>query len=403
MGKLLHLNFFGLSDLVFLRLLNIPLAFGTLFFAWRTVMLLTRDRLTQLLMLVVVSNTAMFSLLSASVSYDNLTNLLAAMALYYLFAFFKNGSGCLLVAALLCQMAGSLTKFAFLPLILVLNLLLLLYKGRSLAAFPAAVIRCFREASGRAIPVALLLIVAAGLNLHLYAGNYLRYGTLNPQMANVLSATTAMNYRMEARSTIFNQYREGKISYMDALIMTGEIRHPGDKADTFYLLMNYEKLKRNPQLWLSLPDYAKTWFQIMSATIFGIKGHLGMFKKPLYLLPIYAMMVLAGLGLLLRYRPLKTDWVPAGLVAVVLFYSGFIMYKINYDSYLNYGEPSLTVYGRYLFPVLVPAYALMCHYLLQLFHARNIRIALALATALLFVSYDFPWFLLHVTPEWYAW
>jgi hypothetical protein len=167
--------------------------------------------------------------------------------------------------------------------------------------------------------------------------------------------------------------------------------------------MNYGKLKRNPHLWMGPTDYAKVWFQIMATTIFGIKAHLGMFKSPLQMVPVYAVMALATLGLLIRYRPWKSGWVPPGLAAVALFYSGYLMYEINYDSYRNYGEPSLTVYGRYLFPILIPVYVLLCNYLLQLFRTLNIRIALAMATALLFVSYDFPWFLMHVTPEWYEW
>lgn len=403
MGKLLHLNFFGISDLVFLRLLNIPLAFGTVVFARRTLLLVTHDRLSQLLLLIVITNTAMFSLLSAAVSYDNLTNLLAAMAIYYQFAFFKKRSGGLLAAALLCQLAGSLTKTTFLPLILALSVLLVLYERKNLCAFPAAALRYFREASRRDRLLLLLLLVGAGLNLQLYAGNYLKYGTLNPSMAVVLSSSAALNYRLDARGTIFNEYKTGKISYTDALVLAGEIKHPADKADTFYLLMNYEKMKNNPRLWLSLPNYAKVWFQIMVSTIVGIKGHLGMFKSALYLVPVYALLALSALGFALRWRPRESGWLPAGLAVVALFYAGYLFYEINYDSYLNYGEPSLTVYGRYLFLILVPVYVLVCNYLLQLFRSRQIRVTLALATALLFISYDFPWFLMHVTPEWYEW
>jgi hypothetical protein len=93
-------------------------------------------------------------------------------------------------------------------------------------------------------------------------------------------------------------YLSGKISYMDALMLTGEIKHPGDKADTFYLLMNYENLKRNPQLWLG---------------------------------PV-----------------------------------------------------------QYVFLLLTPVYVLVCYYLLQLFRAEYLRIAVARATALLLIAYDFP-------------
>jgi hypothetical protein len=396
MGKLLHLNIFGLPDLVFLRLVNIPLAFGTVWYAIRLLRLLTDDRLS-------MTNTAMFSLLSASVSYDNLTNLLAAMSIFYLFAFFKMRSGNLLAASIVCQLAGSLTKVTILPLILVLNLLLLLHEFRNVRSLPSA-LKCYFQASGlRNRVLALFILAALGLNLQLYAGNYLSYGTLTPAMSVVLSPEAAMKYRLDERGMIFNRYKEGKISYMDALILTGEIKHPGDKADTFYLLMNYEKMKRNPQLWMSPLAYAKFWYETMLATIFGIKGHLGMFKSPPYMVPVYLVTALAAVGFIVRWRPRESGWLPPSLAAIAAFYAGFLMYEINYDSYLNYGEPSLTVYGRYLFPILVPVYVLLCHYLLQLFRTGYVRSALALATALLFISYDFPWFLMHATPEWYTW
>ena len=81
MGKLLALNVTGISDLVFLRLLNIPLAFGHVYFTWRLLRLMTNDRLTQVLLLAAMTNTMMLTFLSAFVSYDNLANLLAACAL----------------------------------------------------------------------------------------------------------------------------------------------------------------------------------------------------------------------------------------------------------------------------------------------------------------------------------
>lgn len=403
MGKLLHLNILGLPDLVFLRLFNIPLAFGTVWYALRLLRLLTDDRLARLLLLVTMTNTAMFSLLSASVSYDNLTNLLAAMAIYYQFAFFRERSAGLLVASLLCQMAGCLTKTTFLPLILALSVLLLIHEWKNLRALPATVGRHFQTSPRLAGMATLLLLIGAGLNLQLYAGNYLSFGTLNPSMSVVLSPAAAMNYGLDQRGMIFNQFKEGKISYMDALILTGEIKHPGNKADTFYLLMNYEKMKRNPQLWMGPLAYVKFWGKTMLATIFGIKGHLGMFKGPPYMAPIYVVIALAALGFLVRWRPREEGWLPLSLGAVTLFYAGFLLYNINYDSYLNYGEPSLTVYGRYLFPILVPVYVLTSHYLLRLFRTGYMRTGLALASALLFVSYDFPWFLAHATQEWFSW
>jgi len=121
------------------------------------------------------------------------------------------------------------------------------------------------------------------------------------------------------------------------------------------------------------------------------------------MLPVYLVMALATLGFLVRWRPREAGWLPPGLAAIALFYAGYLLYAVNYDNYLNYGEPGLTMYGRYLFLLLAPVCVLMCRYLLLLYRSEQLRWSLALATALLFIAYDFPWFLLHATPEWYDW
>jgi hypothetical protein len=128
-----------------------------------------------------------------------------------------------------------------------------------------------------------------------------------------------------------------------------------------------------------------------------------MFKPPFYLLPLYMLMALACTGFLVRFRPADSGWTSLLIAAVAAWYAGFLMYEVNYDTYLIYGEPSLTLYGRYLFLVISPVSVLFCHYLLRLFRPLYIRSALAVVTALLFIAYDFPWFLMHATPEWYSW
>lgn len=400
MGKLLHLNFFGLSDLVFLRLMNIPIALATVFFIRRTLRLVTRNRLADLLLVIVLTNTSMFTLLSASVSYDNLTNLLGAMSVYYLLAFFKQREGGLLAAALLCQLAGALTKSTFLPLAFVLDLLLLIHEWKKLPLLPAA-LADYLKGGARAMAPALLVLAALALNLQLYAGNHLRYGTLAPTMAQVVSPESSMEYRIGARERIFSLYTEGKISYLEALQMTGAIRHPGDKSDTFFLLMNYENLKANPSLWLTPWQYVKQWVQDMTGSILGIKGHIGMYKPPKYMIPVYLIMALAAAGFALRWRPGESGWLPPFLAVIASFYAAVLLYKVNYNAYTYYGVTGITLQGRYLFPVLGPIYVLCCHYLLALPRDRRVGMALAAATALLFIGYDFPWFLTHATPEWF--
>ena len=403
MGKLVHLNIFGLNDLVFLRLVNIPIALGTVFYALRTLRLLTGDRLTRLLLVVTLTNTLMFTFLSASVSYDNLTNLLSIMAIYYLLAFLRLRSGNLLAASLLCQMAGCLTKVSFLPLALILNLVLLAAAFRDIPSLPAA-LKCYFSSSGvRGYALVLALVAGLALNLALYGGNYLRYGYVLPSMSDVLSPEVAWQHRISARSMIFSQYKEGKISYMEALQLTGTINHPGDKADTFYLLMTNENLKSNPGLMMGPFAYARLWFESMLSSSFGIKGHLGMFKPARQLVPFIALLALAVAGMALRWRPRQSGWLPASLAGVAGIYACYLLVRVNYDAYLYYGAPGMTLQGRYLFPVLGPIYILGCLYLLSLFRSEKVRIGLALATALLFLAHDLPWFLAHVTPEWYQW
>ncbi len=402
MGKMLHLNIFGITDLVFLRLLNIPLAIGTVWYILRLLRLLTSDRLTQILLVVISTNTAMFSFLSASVSYDNLTNFFAAMAVYYLFAFFKERSSGLLVASILCQLAGCLTKVTFLPLFLILGMLLLIFEVKNLRTIPNAVRNYFQSARRSAWITTLIILFTAGLNLHLYAGNYITYGTLAPGITDV-APKGAMQYRITARDTIFRRYSEGNISFMEALQLAGDIEHPGDKSDTFYILMNYEKLRLNPNLWMGPLQYSKVWFKDMAASTFGIKGHLHMFKASPYLIPIHLLMALSLLGFFIRWRPRESEWATLGLAALTCCYTGYLMYKVNYGAYLHYGTPGVTLNGRYLFPLIGPVCALSCYYLLRLFRSDYIRYPLALATALLFITYDFPWFLVNATAQWYEW
>jgi hypothetical protein len=401
MGKLLHLNFFGVSDLVFLRLLNLPLAFGSVFFTWRTLLLLGHSRLSQLLLIVVLTNTPMFSLLSASVSYDNLTNFFAAVSIYYLCAFLKRRSGNLLAWAILSMLLGALTKVSFLPLALALVIALVLHEWRNLRSLPGA-FKAWLLSEARPLWLLLPILIALGLNLQLYAGNYLRYGNLVPSMGAALSSSAAMKNRLEARGTIFNDYKGGKISYMEALQLAGTIEHPGDKSDTFYLLMNYEGMKGHPERWMGPLAYSRYWYNTVLATVLGFKGHLIMVKPTRLLLPFTVLLSLSCLGLALRWRPRLDGWLPALLGFVALTYSAYLMIEVNYDSYLNYGTPGLTLQGRYLLPIIGPVYLLCCHFLVRLFRRESLALALVLAAALLFIWGDFPWFLTHANAQWFG-
>ena len=211
MGKLLTLNFTGISDLVFLRLLNIPLAFAFVFYVWRTLRLVTDDRLTQVLLVVAMTNTMMLTFLSAFVTYDNLTNLLAAATL---------------AASLVCQLAGCLTKITFLPLVPVLGSILVIHEIRNLPGFPAALMICFRNNMWRSSIVALTLLFGLALNIQLYGGNYFNYGTITLETTDVLPLESALQYRLTARGYVFKLFKEGRVSKTQAIEMTTRATGP---------------------------------------------------------------------------------------------------------------------------------------------------------------------------------
>jgi hypothetical protein len=404
MGKLLALNFFGIPDLVFLRLISIPLAFAFIWYVWRTLRLLTDDRLSQMLLIVAMTNTMMLTFLSASVSYDNLTNLLAAMSIYYLLAFFRERSGTMLAASILCQLAGSLTKLTFLPLVLILACVLFVHEVRNIRTLPAGLKAFLRTSCRRGLGLMLAILFGLTLNIQLYGGNYLRYKALTPQITDVLSLENAMQFRLAAKAFIFNQFRDGRITKEQALAMTAQISHPVDRANAVYLIENYAEFKQSGFHTYGLTVYIPWWIERMAAGIFGIFAHLVMPNYGWTVVPIAFLAGLTGIAVIVRWRPWKAgERLSASLTAIAVSYAAFLMYVINYQSYLSSGLPDDAVHGRYVFPVIGPAYLLSSLYLLRLCRGRCARLGIFAVAALIFIVSDFPLFLYRVTPDWFVW
>jgi hypothetical protein len=348
-----------------------------------------------------MTNTMMFSFLSAFVSYDNLTNLLAAMSVYYLFAFFKHRSGSHLVASLLCQSAGCLTKTTFLPLALILGILLAVHEVRNIACIPSALRRHFLASGMRGGLLALGLFFAIILNGLLFGGNYLKYGNLEPAMEQVLPLENAMHYRLTARNYIIHQFRDGKISINQAWDMASRITHTKDRLDTIGLVNNYAQLSQAGFKPMGLLEYSGAWAQNMMATIFGIKAHISMPNQGISLLALELLALLAGTAFVVRCRLRDDQCLPTMIMAVAFFYPAFLMFKINYPAYLDSWNIGLTVSGRYIFPVIGPIYVLSSLYLMRLFTGRYLRLALAAVAAIILIGSDFPYFMIHVAPDWY--
>jgi hypothetical protein len=401
MGKLLVLNFLGMSDIVFLRILNIPIAFATVYYVWRLLRLLTEDRLTQILVIVAMTNTLMFTFLSASVSYDNLANLLAAMAIYYLFAFFKESSGNMLAASIIALLAGCLTKITFLPLAVLLGILFVVREIRHISSLTAAVKGYFKTSNRQVIVLLVGVFLTLALNIHLYGGNYLKYGTVAPAMETVLPLENAMQYRLTARNHIFNLFKQGKLTIEKAREMAMQITHPGDRESAIGLVENYAYAQQAGFKPMGKLPYTAMWILQMLSTSFGIKAHIGMPNHGFSFIPLTLLVLFVLAAYMVRWRPWDMEWLPASLLAVSVGYAAFIITRINYPNYVDSTDIVLTVAGRYIFPIMGPVYVVSCIYLMRLFKGDKGRLWLTAFAVLVLLFSDFPFFLSRATPEWY--
>ena len=402
MGKLLHVNFFGAPDLIFLRILNIPFAITTVYFVRRLTTLFTDDTIVRLLVVVAMTNTLMFSFVSASVSYDNLANLFAAMSFYYLTAFFKNRSADCLARSIISVLAGSLTKNTFLPLVPLFLLLLIVREAGNIGSFVSKAGTMFKEQGRAGVVLLVVILVGLLLNIQLYGGNYLRYRAIIPSIEKVLPFEQAMQYRLAARGIILKQFRQGQITLEQAHEMASHISHPGDRQDTVTLIDNYAYRQQAGFKPIGPLPYTAIWFLQMLSTSFGIKAHIGMPNHGLSFIPLAVLILFVIAAFVVRWRPWDIAWLPTSLLAVSVCYAAFLIVQINYPAYLESTDIVLSVAGRYIFPIMGPVYAVSCLYLLRLFKGEKMRLGLAVFAALVLIFSDFPFFLANVTPEWYS-
>jgi hypothetical protein len=400
MGVLLRSNATPLDDLVFLRLWNVILGLLTVLTAWRCARLITPDPMSRVLSLLLVSNTLMFTGLSASVSYDNLTNLLAALAIAQLLAFFTGRSGAHLLGFGLAVLAGCLTKLAFLPLAAILVAVLLYRERHALRNAPARCIAWLR--AGRATRALAAAACAALLvaNLSLYGGNLLRFGTIAPRADQVLGLEGALRNHIFARSWIVGQFRSGKLGFDDARNRARQIDHPGNRRMALRLLaQEHGRRQRGDEVERLGPlAYAASWSLLMVERSVGYVGHRRVMKTRLSLIPYQALLLFAAFVFARRVAS-RTDkglYIPA---FIGLAYAAVLIWFVNYPVYLRSGVLDIGLQGRYVFPVMAPLWCLAAHCYLTGLPAGLRPTAFALAGAV-FLYGDLPWLLLAAPAGW---
>jgi hypothetical protein len=154
---------------------------------------------------------------------------------------------------------------------------------------------------------------------------------------------------------------------------------------------------------MGLPAYLSFWVKAMLHGTYGIFAHLPVPQSGIRMNMFRGLFLLAGLSFLIRWRPREAGWYPACLAIIAGFYGVFLMYVINYGSYLDSRATWLGLQGRYIFPVMSPIYVLLSYYLMHLFTCRRAQIVVFSVATMIFIASDFPFFLSFATHDWFTW
>ena len=396
-GKLLHLNVFGLTNLMFLRFVSVLLGILTVYTGWRVVCLLSNNLLARLLFLVMMTNTLMLIVSQSIVTYDALVNLLAALSILFLLHYFKEPRDTKLISLGICLALGTLTKSAFLPFAFIVVLCLLFHERQKLLELKT-IWQDYVISIGKARAAAWgVLAVLVLLNLSLFGGNLLRFGHLGPRAEQLLSIRQIMGSPSHARNYVARKYLSGELNVLQAVRLAQRIELPAARNDTLSLLKLYESRKMTGRGFRkeSRLGYAYGWIPQMFKSTYGILGHKVMYKETRALVPYMLIFGAAGILVLVRWRP---DTAPYDLYLLVIFvfYAIILMQVVGYRTYSSMQVAEMGVQGRYLFPALVPAYALAATALLKGW-PQKVQIGIVVMVAAVFVEGDFLYYLRHAS------
>jgi len=360
MSKLLVLNVFNISNLIFLRLTNILIGLLSLYLTFLLTKEVTKNRWIQLGVLIVQTNILMFVFLASMISYDNLVNLISVASFLFLIRFLRTFSRYNLMMLFITMLAGSLTKVAYPPIVIIQLFILIayskaIYRNRQKIFYPSLSIQ-----DGVLL---LSLIVLFTLNLKLYGHNVITYGQVQPKSSKVFGHEKAYRY-----------YSQSQRDYD----LRSTVKERTMLPFTVYLF-NY--VIRTEQ------------------SILGIVGHKQLVKTN-HGLFLYRFLVLLSVFLFaLNYK--KTFKHSTMKILMVSFISyALIVLFTNYQSYHALRLFGLALQGRYNFPIFALVDIFIVYNLLAQFRDLTKIVALTIITVLL-VYNNFFWFLMKATPEWY--
>jgi hypothetical protein len=365
-GRILNFNSmtFHFNEAILLRIINILYSLFTLIGVYILSKEFFKKGWLRLLPVFLLSNTLMFLMLSSSINYDNLANMLAVFSILFFIKSIKNrGDWGNLYLMIIVIALGSLTKYTFLPLAFILVLLSILFVVKNWKIYR----REFKNQSHYLIIPILILTV---MNIGVYGVNLIKFQSLTPKCLDVMT---------------YDQCLENGVFYRDNVTI------PAVEVNLFRMIFSGERL--DPI------RYTGIWIWEMSKRIFGIMGDKSLFAND-WILPFYIFYILlASILGISNWKRLKKE--VKYLSVITLFYLAVLLFIQNYDMYLKRSYPTLALQGRYMFPVISSFYILMTLFLNRI-RSKWLRGLVFTGLVVLFIVGCLPFFFLNVESSWFG-
>lgn len=352
------------SNIIFLRLINVFLGVATLILTISVYRLLIKDRLLIISSLTMLGGSLMFIVLQSGVNYDNLANLIAILSIFLLIKLFLKPSLLKVLLFILLLVIGPLVKFTLIPLFVfeLLFLFLFYYKNRK------EIIPKYKELKNDwkkyyNILLMIIILISSFLLVERYVGNFVKYESIltSPSCIKVTNKEECENNPQFIRDNSLKRIDQ-------SITLTG----------TVY--------------------YLQKWSISMIDKTIGITAHKYIQSNPYLLLAMSSIIFISALCAI-RYFDFRINIINCLFIITLLYVITLAMF--NYSSYLRYGIFELALQGRYLFLVLPLIYFYINYYIFKIFRTNIIKIIYTIFVILLFTYGGFYWFTQTSTPDWF--
>lgn len=309
-----NFDFLGITDLMFLRVINILLGLCSLVLLYLTSLKVTKSQKLSLIVMLLLLNTTMFIMLPTGLNYGNLINLLFYFALYFFVRYIYDKNGNFLLLSIIFMLLACIAKYTILPLLCVFIILTTFYLIKNkwkLTDFT----RIFNNLS----KLRIILLIFTGIILTyfvaIYVTSMVKYQTYRPECSQVFSREECFKNPIYART-------QGWIE---------------------------RKTEANPKL-KPVDLYGEAWLRRMLTSSHGMLTNKFLFSNEATSFIIVLFLVSFVSSTLFVRNKDKLYY-----YFVITFFLYFLfLFLFNYRTQILYTPPitMVAVQGRYLFPVL---------------------------------------------------